>query len=198
MNSLADSYVIIETSDEEEREKLSDIFRKAGVRSICFADNVLELVLEALRADRALIVAERRDSVLGLEDALRYIVEHARYDTVAVIADSWADESMDGLLGAVDVFVTRPVTARGILPGISVDAAEKRHMMELEQELGRSEESFAKEKNMSFAEHRIMDSLGLSKESAGEYITSLAEMHGYDKNDVAKIVYDVILAGGNN
>ena len=58
--------------------------------------------------------------------------------------------------------------------------------------------SFAKEKNMSFAEHVIMDTLGLSRESAGEYISSLAEKHGYDKNDVAKIVYEILLAGEKN
>ena len=195
---FADSYVIIESSDAEERTGIADILRGSGASSIVFADNVLELVLEALKSKMALIVAEKKDSVISLPDALRFIVEHDRYATIAVIADSWADESMDGLLGTVDVFVTRPVTVRGLVPGISVDAAKKKHMMELEQELGRSEASFAKEKNMSFAEHIIMDTLGLSRESAGKYISSLAERHGYDKNDVAKIVYEILLAGEKN
>lgn len=195
---FADSYVVIESSDAEERKSIADMLKQAGASSIAFADNVLELVLEALKNDRALIVAEKKDNVIGLSDALQFVVEHDRYATIAVIADSWAEESMDGLLGIVDVFVTRPVTERGLMPGISVDAAKKKHMLELEQELGRSEASFAKEKNMSFAEHIIMDTLGLSRESAGEYISSLAGKHGYDKNDVAKIVYDILLAGEKN
>ncbi len=195
---FADSYVVIEMSDAEERTCIASMLRQAGAPDITFADNVLELVLESLKIDMTLIVSEKNDHVIGLSEALRFIVEHDRYATIAVIADSWADESMDGLLGLVDVFVTRPVTVRGLVPGISVDAAKKKHMMELEQELGRSEASFAKEKNMSFAEHVIMDTLGLSRESAGEYISSLAEKHGYDKNDVAKIVYEIILAGGKD
>ena len=197
-DSFAGTYVIIEASDEIERIAVKEMLEKAGADDISFADNVLELVLKAVKYEKPLIITEKRDNVLDLADALRYVTEHARYATVAVIADSWADESMDDLMGSVDVFATRPVTERGIMPGIIVDAAKKKRMMELEQELDRSEASFAEKKSMSFAEHIIMDTLGLSRESAGEYISSLAEKHGYDKNDVARIVYDVLLAGEKN
>ena len=197
-DSFAGTYVIIEASDEIERIAVKEMLEKAGADDISFADNVLELVLKAVKYEKPLIITEKRDNVLDLADALRYVTEHARYATVAVIADSWADESMDDFMGSVDVFATRPVTERGIMPGIIVDAAKKKRMMELEQELDRSEASFAEKKSMSFAEHIIMDTLGLSRESAGEYISSLAEKHGYDKNDVARIVYDVLLAGEKN
>ena len=197
-DSFAGTYVIIGASDERERTAVKEMLEKAGAENISFADNVLELVLKAVKYEKPLIITEKRDNVLDLADALRYVTEHARYATVAVIADSWADESMDDLMGSVDVFATRPVTERDIMPGIIVDVAKKKRMMELEQELDRSEASFAEKKSMSFAEHIIMDTLGLSRESAGEYISSLAEKHGYDKNDVARIVYDVLLAGEKN
>ena len=197
-DSFAGTYVIIEASDEIERIAVKEMLEKAGADDISFADNVVELVLKAVKYEKPLIITEKRDNVLDLADALRYVTEHARYATVAVIADSWADESMDDFMGSVDVFATRPVTERGIMPGIIVDAAKKKRMMELEQELDRSEASFAEKKSMSFAEHIIMDTLGLSRESAGEYISSLAEKYGYDKNDVARIVYDVLLAGEKN
>lgn len=197
-DSFAGTYVIIGASDERERTAVKEMLEKAGAENISFADNVLELVLKAVKYEKPLIITEKRDNVLDLADALRYVTEHARYATVAVIADSWADESMDDLMGSVDVFATRPVTERGIMPGIIVDVAKKKRMMELEQELDRSEASFVEKKSMSFAEHIIMDTLGLSRESAGEYISSLAEKHGYDKNDVARIMYDVLLAGEKN
>ncbi len=187
------TFAVIEASDEKEREELLQIARRAGADEISFAGNTLELVLIALKGDRPLIMVENKENVLDLAGALKYITEHARYATIAAIADDWAGESRNALMGSVDVFAVRPVTERGIMPGIMVDAARKKRMMELEHELSTSEADFAKKKSMSFAEHIIMDSLGLSDEGAGEYIASLAAKHGYDKNDVAKIVYEVLL-----
>jgi AmiR/NasT family two-component response regulator len=112
-----------------------------------------------------------------------------------VIADSWSDEKYQDLTQQVDVFVTAPVTEKNLLPGMTLDIARKRHLRELEEELGSSETSFAKEKNFGFAKQLIMDKLGLSEESAGDYLLSVGGKYGYDGSDVAEIIYDVLLAG---
>jgi len=194
---LQDIDVIICLSDAEERQLAADMMKKAGADSIAFAENDLELILLALKSEEAVIITEARDNVLSLAETLNYVTEHSKYCTVSVLADSWPGETKESFLGACDVFVTRPLEERKIIPGIMVDAARKMRLRELEKEFNESTESFAKDKNLSFAEHVIMDTLGLSKEGACEYIKSLAEKHGYDEGEVAKIVYEVLLAGGN-
>ena len=77
-----------------------------------------------------------------------------------------------------------------------VVTARKKHMRDLEREYQEADQSFARDTNLSFAEHIIMDTLGLSKDSAGEYIRTLAEKHGFDEGEVSKIVYELLLAGG--
>ncbi len=194
--TLKDMDVIISLSDEEERKLVADMMRKSGAESIGFADNTLEMVLMALKKDCAILITEDNGSVLDLACSLGYMSEHSKYSTISVISDNWSEGMKDALLGSVDVFLGRPVTERSLLPAVIVDAARKKHMRDLEREYRESEESFAKDKNMSFAEHVIMDTLGLSKESSAEYINDLAEKYGYDEGEVSKIVYEVLLAGG--
>lgn len=194
--TLKDMDVIISLSDEEERKLVADMMRKSGAESIGLADNTLEMVLMALKKDCAILITEDNGSVLDLACSLGYMSEHSKYSTISVISDNWSEGMKDALLGSVDVFLGRPVTERSLLPAVIVDAARKKHMRDLEREYRESEESFAKDKNMSFAEHVIMDTLGLSKESSAEYINDLAEKYGYDEGEVSKIVYEVLLAGG--
>ena len=189
--------VIICLSDAGERQLAAEMIKKAGAETVAFAENDLELILLALKSEEAVLITEASNNVLNLAETLKYVTEHSKYCTVSVLADNWPGETQDNFLGACDVFVTRPLEERKIVPGIMVDAARKKRMRELEREFNESTESFAKDKNMSFAEHIIMDTLGLSKEGACEYIKSLAEKHGYDEGEVAKIVYEVLLAGGN-
>ena len=197
-NPLEGIKVIVAVSDREESSRLCDLMRGSGAEDVVCAENTLEMVLVALQHERAVLIAQAEGSMLDLADALDYVTKHSRYATISVIADEWTDELNGELAGAVDVFLTRPVTERNLIPGIMLDAVRKKHMQELEKELKESEESFAKDKNMGFAEHVIMETLGLSKEGAGEYIMSLAKKHGYDEGDVARIVYEVLIAGGRN
>ena len=193
---LEDVKVIVTVRDKKESRKLCDIIKASGAADVSAAENTLEMVLMALKNDRVVLIAETGNNMLDLSAALDYVTKHCRYATISVIVDAWTDELNSDLAGAVDVFLTRPVTERELIPGLMLDAARKKHMQELEAELRESEESFAKDKNMSFAEHVVMDTLGLSKEGAGEYILSLAGKHGYDEGDAARIVYEVLLAGG--
>lgn len=195
-NALKDIDVIICLSDEKERREASGFMKDAGAARIINAENSLEMMLLALRSEVFVLITEAGDSVIELPAALDYITKRSRYGTVSVVADSWPEEERDALLGTVDVFLTRPLLERNLVPGVMVDVARKAHMQSLERELQESEESFAKDKNMSFAEHIIMDTLELSKEGAGEYIRTLAEKHGYDEGEVAKIVYEALLSGG--
>ena len=188
--------VIVALSDRAEEERISGILKKAGAESVVTAENTLEMVLLAMKYDEMILITEDRKSVLDLTDALEYITKRSRYATVSVISDSWSENSREALLGFVDVFLTRPVTERNLLPSMLVVTARKKHMRDLEREYQEAEESFARDKNMSFAEHVIMDTLGLSKEGAGEYIRTLAKKHGFDEGEVSKIVYEVLLAGG--
>ena len=194
-NALNDMDVIICLSDEKERELASELMKSAGASDVMFAENTLEMMLLALKSEIFVLITEAEAGVLDLPSSLDYITKNSKYGTISVIADSWPEEGRDGLIGSVDVFLTRPLVERNLVPGIMVNAARKRHMRELERELQESEDSFAKDKNMSFAEHVIMDTLGLSKEGAGEYIKALAEKHGYDDGEVANIVYEALLAG---
>ena len=195
-NTLKNTNVIISLSEEEERDQISEMIRKAGAENVYFAENALDLVLFAMKYDEVIVITEEKKNVFDLADTLKYIADRSKYSTISVISDSWSVESRDLLLGSVDVFLTRPVTERSLMPGMLVVTARKKHMRDLEQEYQEAEESFARDKNMSFAEHVIMDTLGLSKEGAGEYIKTLAEKHGFDEGEVAKIVYEVLLAGG--
>ena len=195
-NTLKNTNVIISLSEEEERDQISEMIRKAGAENVYFAENALDLVLFAMKYDEVIVITEEKKNVFDLADTLKYIADRGKYSTISVISDSWSVESRDLLLGSVDVFLTRPVTERSLMPGMLVVTARKKHMRDLEQEYQEAEESFARDKNMSFAEHVIMDTLGLSKEGAGEYIKTLAEKHGFDEGEVAKIVYEVLLAGG--
>lgn len=195
-NTLKNTNVIISLSEEEERDQISEMIRKAGAENVYFAENALDLVLFAMKYDEVIVITEEKKNVFDLADTLKYIADRSKYSTISVISDSWSVESRDLLLGSVDVFLTRPVTERSLMPSMLVVTARKKHMRDLEQEYQEAEESFARDKNMSFAEHVIMDTLGLSKEGAGEYIKTLAEKHGFDEGEVAKIVYEVLLAGG--
>ena len=195
-DTLKNTNVIISLSEEEERDQISEMIRKAGAENVYFAENALDLVLFAMKYDEVIVITEEKKNVFDLADTLKYIADRSKYSTISVISDSWSVESRDLLLGSVDVFLTRPVTERSLMPSMLVVTARKKHMRDLEQEYQEAEESFARDKNMSFAEHVIMDTLGLSKEGAGEYIKTLAEKHGFDEGEVAKIVYDVLLAGG--
>lgn len=195
-DTLKNTNVIISLSEEEERDQISEIIRKAGAENVYFAENALDLVLFAMKYDEVIVITEEKKNVFDLADTLKYIADRSKYSTISVISDSWSVESRDLLLGSVDVFLTRPVTERSLMPSMLVVTARKKHMRDLEQEYQEAEESFARDKNMSFAEHVIMDTLGLSKEGAGEYIKTLAEKHGFDEGEVAKIVYEVLLAGG--
>ena len=195
-NTLKNTNVIISLSEEEERDQISEMIRKAGAENVYFAENALDLVLFAMKYDEIIVITEEKKNVFDLADTLKYIADRSKYSTISVISDSWSVESRDLLLGSVDVFLTRPVTERSLMPSMLVVTARKKHMRDLEQEYQEAEESFARDKNMSFAEHVIMDTLGLSKEGAGEYIKTLAEKHGFDEGEVAKIVYEVLLAGG--
>ena len=195
-DTLKNTNVIISLSEEEERDQISEMIRKAGAENVYFAENALDLVLFAMKYDEVIVITEEKKNVFDLADTLKYIADRSKYSTISVISDSWSVESRDLLLGSVDVFLTRPVTERSLMPSMLVVTARKKHMRDLEQEYQEAEESFARDKNMSFAEHVIMDTLGLSKEGAGEYIKTLAEKHGFDEGEVAKIVYEVLLAGG--
>ena len=195
-NTLKNTNVIISLSEEEERDQISEMIRKAGAENVYFAENALDLVLFAMKYDEIIVITEEKKNVFDLADTLKYIADRSKYSTISVISDSWSVESRDLLLGSVDVFLTRPVTERSLMPSMLVVTARKKHMRDLEQEYQEAEESFARDKNMSFAEHVLMDTLGLSKEGAGEYIKTLAEKHGFDEGEVAKIVYEVLLAGG--
>ena len=192
---LSGMTVIIGLSDQKEREQTEQIISGAGAASIVRAENGLEVVLAALREKRPVIICDTDLKVIDAASALRYTGARVKYSTTAVIADDWSEENMDDLLGSVDVFVERPVSEHNLVPGISVDAARKKRMMDLELEFSESEASFAKDKKVSFAEHVIMDTLGLSRESAGVYIKSLAEKNGYDGSDAAEIVYEALLGG---
>lgn len=195
-DTLKNTNVIISLSEEGERDQISEMIRKAGAENVYFAENALDLVLFAMKYDEVIVITEEKKNVFDLADTLKYIADRSKYSTISVISDSWSVESRDLLLGSVDVFLTRPVTERSLMPSMLVVTARKKHMRDLEQEYQEAEESFARDKNMSFAEHVIMDTLGLSKEGAGEYIKTLAEKHGFDEGEVAKIVYEVLLAGG--
>lgn len=198
LGPLAGLEVITGLSDEAEREKAGAIMSEAGAASVCHAENGLELVLMALRYEAPVIICDTDLKVIDIRSALKYITGHIKYATIAVLADDWAGDKMDDLLGLVDVFTTRPVSDRSIVPGISVDAARKKRMKELDQEFIRSEADFTKDKEKSFAEHIIMDTLGLSYEGAGEYIASLAERNGYDESDAAGIMYEALIASGRS
>ena len=193
---LENMEVIIALSDEEERELAGELMKKAGADRVDFAANTLEMVLMAIKQECAVLITEEKESAIGLADALNYINKQSRYITAAVVADGWEGAYRDELLGSVDVFISRPLEERNLVPGILVNAARKKHMRELEEELQASEQSFAEDKNMSFAERVVMDTLGAAKDQAREYIKTLAEKYGYDEGEVARIVYDVLLAGG--
>ena len=132
---LEDVKVIVTVRDKKESRKLCDIIKASGAADVSAAENTLEMVLMALKNDRVVLIAETGNNMLDLSAALDYVTKHCRYATISVIADAWTDELNSDLAGAVDVFLTRPVTERELIPGLMLDAARKKHMQELEAEL---------------------------------------------------------------
>ena len=187
--------VYVSVSGEDVSKNVSGILSGCGFQDVTVVENTLELVLAASKEKSVCIVSDTTGDVLEIGSALDHIEKNDPYATICVIADSWSDEKYQDLTQQVDVFVTAPVTEKNLLPGMTLDIARKRHLRELEEELGSSETSFAKEKNFGFAKQLIMDKLGLSEESAGDYLLSVGGKYGYDGSDVAEIIYDVLLAG---
>ena len=184
--------------DETERKTVLEALSSKGAKTenIRIAEDSLELLLMSVKSEKGLaVIAGEGAGPIDLKSVLENISARDRYSTIGVIADDWSEGCDPGLREATDVFLSRPVSAKTLLPGMTVDLARKKKLMDLEAELGRSEEDFAKEKNLGFAKHLIMDKLGLSEEGAGEYLLSIGEKHGYAQGDVARLIYEVLLAG---
>lgn len=185
---------VLAIADDNEFEEVKKMLEKSGFSDIERAGNALEMILASDRIKRKLVIADTGIGLIDLRSALDHIAANDSFATIALISDDWAAEKDDELINSCDVFLTRPVKERALMPGVTLDVIRKHHLKELADELRDSEKSFAEDKNMGFAKRLIMDELGLSQEGAGDYILSLSRKYGYDEGDVAGIAYDVLLA----
>ena len=72
-NTLKNTNVIISLSEEEERDQISEMIRKAGAENVYFAENALDLVIFAMQYDEVIVITEEKKNVFDLADTLKYI-----------------------------------------------------------------------------------------------------------------------------
>lgn len=184
--------VVLALNEKEDLNKAAEAFADAGFTELIRVTNTLELVLTCTSSQVDILMIDMELPFMDCLSAVSYLTEKKKIQLVAGVANAWEPYRRRENLQAIDLFVTRPVTAAKLIPGLTVNLARKEKLRELEKEYEREEEAFRREKVRNYTLHLLMDKLGCSEAEGMAYLKEQAASYGKDVNEAAEIFYEML------
>ena len=184
--------VVLALNEKEDLNRAAEAFADAGFTEVIRVTNTLELVLTCTSSQVDILMIDMEFPFMDCLSAVSYLVEKKKVELVAGVADDWEPYRRKENLQAIDLFVTRPVTAAKLIPGLTVNLARKEKLRALEKEYEREEEAFRRDKVRNYTVHLLMDKLGCSEAEGMAYLKAHAASYGRDVNEAAEIFYEML------
>lgn len=184
--------VVLALNEKEDLNRAAEAFADAGFKEVIRVTNTLELVLTCTSSQMDILMIDMEFPFMDCLSAVSYLAEKKKIELVVGVANDWEAYRRKENLQAIDLFVTRPVTAAKLIPGLTVNLARKEKLRALEEEYEREEKAFRREKVQNYTVHLLMDKLGCSEAEGTAYLKNHAASYGKDVGEVAEIFYEML------
>ena len=184
--------VALALNKKEDLNKAAEALAEAGFTDLIRVTNTLELILACTSSKADILIIDMDLPFMDCTSAVSYLAEKKQVGLVVAAADDWERYRRRENLQAIDIFVTRPITAAKLIPGLTVNLARKERLRALEEEFAREEEAFRKEKVLNYTVHLLMDKLGCSEADGMAYLKKHAKAYGKEISEVAEIFYEML------
>lgn len=183
---------MIAVPEQKDIKKVEQIFRAEGYHNIAVAKDSLDLILRCQNRPVDFLVIDMDFPFMDCMSTLRHMVEHKLCRIVIAVDSNWEKSRLTTNLDWIDIFVTKPIEARKIVPSLLVCLAQKNKMAQMEQEYRQAEEELWDQKISGYAVQLIMDKLHLSEEDAEGYLNQAALQNNKKVQDIFEIIYSVL------
>lgn len=188
---LEDS-IVIALQVEQERSKARKVFEEEGYHKIVCIENNLELLLHCTNNLVDILLVDMAFPFMDCVSTLRYIRDNRLVKIIIAVDDDWEKSRLTLNLDCIDIFVTKPIEARKIIPGLLVGMSRKEKMEQLEREYEQAESELRDQKTSSYALQLVMDKMRLDEDRAKTYLQQVADASGKEIQEVCEIVYSVL------
>lgn len=180
--------VVLALNRKEDLNKTAAALQEAGFTDLTRVTNTLELILTCTSSQTDILIIDMEFPFMDCMSAVNYLSEQKKVQLVIAVADDWACQRQENLT-AIDLFVTREVTAEKLIPGLIVNLARKEKLRKLEEEYDREAEDFRQKKILHYTLHLLMDKMGCSEAEGMAYLKKHASSYGKEVSEVAEIFY---------
>lgn len=184
--------IVLALQDDSDIRKAKSIFETEGYQNIIQVHNTLELVLYCSNNKVDILAIDTNFPFMDCISTLGYLTEKKLVKIIIAVDENWEKAWLKNNLNCVDIFVTKPLESRKIIPGILVNLSRKEKLEELEKEYENAEKEFRDHKILGYAVHLLMDKMNLTEKEAKNYLFEYAKAYDKDLQEVSEIIYSVL------
>ncbi|HIU75447.1 MAG TPA: response regulator [Candidatus Pelethocola excrementipullorum] len=190
--------IVLALQDDSDIKKARSIFESEGYQDIIQVHNTLELVLYCSENKVDILVIDTDFPFMDCISTLSYLAEKKLVKVIIAVDENWEKAWLKNNLNCVDIFVTKPLESRKLIPGILVNFSRKEKLEQLEKEYENAEREFRDHKILGYAVHLLMDKMNLTEEEAENYLVEYAKAYDKDLQEVSEIIYSVLCIKTSN
>lgn len=184
--------IVLALQDDRDIKRAKKIFETEGYQDIIQVHNTLELVLYCSKNKVDILVIDTDFPFMDCISTLSYLAEKKLVKIIIAVDENWEKEWLKNNLECVDIFATKPLESRKLIPGILVNFSRKEKLEELEKEYEKAEKEFKDHKILGYAIHLLMDKMNFTEEEAKNYLFEYAKTYDKDLQEVSEIIYSVL------
>lgn len=184
--------IMIASAEIEEEKRVKDIFEQEGCTDIIVVKNNLEMVLQCEKTPVDVLFVDMMIPFLDSVSTLDYIAQNNLAKIIVALGEQWEKNQSLMRLQCIDVFVTRPIESKKIIPGLLVAIAQREKMKQLEVDYEQAETELRNQKIVSYGKQLVMSKLKMSEQDAEQFLQKLAKEHNREVIDVYEVVYTIL------
>lgn len=187
-----DMNIMIASAKHSEIEQVRRIFEQEGCQNITVVDNNLDMVLRCEKEPADVLFIDITLPFMDCISTLSYMAEHELAKIILALGDDWERSDNILKLDCIDVFVTKPIESRKIIPGLFIALDQREKICQLEADYEQAEEELKNLKIASYGRQLVMDKFRMSDKEADYFFKKMASRHDRDVSDVYRMVYTIL------